>query len=159
MNSQTKEAAPIVEAAERWKRKCLIDGGSLFGDEHLWTRERFAELKRWFGGPPRHKQRLVSGEAGKATRTGLTGGEATDGRSSMGVLPDPRAQKHAPREEGQRHPDDPRVVRPSAARGPPGAGRPPWPRPRQRGNGIQHGQVARVRLPGRDHARLVLATA
>lgn len=46
--SQKKAAAPIVEAAERWKRDCLLNGGSLFGDERLWTHERFAELKRWF---------------------------------------------------------------------------------------------------------------
>ena len=28
--SRSKNAAPILEAAEKWKQECLVDGGSLF---------------------------------------------------------------------------------------------------------------------------------
>ena len=38
----------IVDAAERWKRRCLVDGGSLFGQERLWTRKHFEELRTRF---------------------------------------------------------------------------------------------------------------
>ena len=41
-------AAVIIDAAKRWKNECLLDGGSLFGDERLWTREHFGELQKYF---------------------------------------------------------------------------------------------------------------
>ena len=39
--------ATILDAADRWKQ-CLLDGGSLFDEETLWTSEHFAELHRHF---------------------------------------------------------------------------------------------------------------
>ena len=46
--SRLKIAAAILDAAERWKHGCLLDGGSLFGEEKLWTREHFGELQKYF---------------------------------------------------------------------------------------------------------------
>lgn len=50
--SRSKKAAAILEAAEKWKRKCLLDGGSLFGKEQLWTHEYFGELHEYFVNRP-----------------------------------------------------------------------------------------------------------
>ena len=55
--SQKEQAAPIVAAAAEWKQRCLLGGGSLFGEERLWTRERFAELKRWYVDRPDESER------------------------------------------------------------------------------------------------------
>ena len=41
-------ATAILGAAEQWKQRCLLDGGSLLGEERLWTREHFEELKTHF---------------------------------------------------------------------------------------------------------------
>ena len=46
--SRLARTAAILEAAEKWKQQCLLDGGSLFGEERLWTRELFEELKTHF---------------------------------------------------------------------------------------------------------------
>ena len=46
--SRLASASAILEAAEQWKQRCLLDGGSLFGEERLWTREHFEELKTHF---------------------------------------------------------------------------------------------------------------
>ena len=43
-----KDAHTILAAAETWKRRCLIDGQSLFTEESWWTRKRFAELQRLY---------------------------------------------------------------------------------------------------------------
>ena len=43
-----QQAAAILEAADRWKQRCLLDGGSLFTDERLWTREHFDQLRVHF---------------------------------------------------------------------------------------------------------------
>ncbi len=40
-----KDAEPILAAAERWKRRCLLDARSLFTDRSLWTRSNFQELQ------------------------------------------------------------------------------------------------------------------
>ena len=46
--SRLERAAAILEAAETWKQRCLLDGGSLFSDERLWTRECFGQLHTHF---------------------------------------------------------------------------------------------------------------
>ena len=46
------KAAAILEAAEKWKRKCLLDGGSLFSEARLWTSEYFHELQEYFVNRP-----------------------------------------------------------------------------------------------------------
>ena len=46
--SRLKIAAAILDAAGRWKHECLLDGGSLFGEERLWTREFFGILQKYF---------------------------------------------------------------------------------------------------------------
>ena len=46
--ARLKIAAVILDAAEKWKQQCLIEGGSLFGEERLWTREHFGELQKYF---------------------------------------------------------------------------------------------------------------
>ena len=43
-----KHAAAVLEAAERWKQRCLLDGGSVFSGERLWSREHFEELRVHF---------------------------------------------------------------------------------------------------------------
>jgi 5-methylcytosine-specific restriction protein B len=43
-----KRAADVLNAAELWKQRCLIDGGSLFTEEELWTRSRFEQLRTHF---------------------------------------------------------------------------------------------------------------
>ena len=46
--SRLKIAASVLDAAARWKQQCLLDGGSLFAEERLWTREYFKELQTYF---------------------------------------------------------------------------------------------------------------
>lgn len=46
--SRLARTTAILEAAEKWKQRCLLDGGSLFGEERLWIREGFEELKTHF---------------------------------------------------------------------------------------------------------------
>ncbi len=46
--SRLSNAAGILEAAEKWKQQCLLDGGSLFAEERLWTREYFGALQTYF---------------------------------------------------------------------------------------------------------------
>lgn len=43
-----------LDAAEQWKQRCLLDGGSLFTDERLWTSENFDQLRIHFVEKP-HK--------------------------------------------------------------------------------------------------------
>ena len=37
-----------MRRAEKWKQRCLLDGGSLLGEERLWTRKNFEELRTLF---------------------------------------------------------------------------------------------------------------
>ena len=46
--SRTSRASAILDAAERWKQRCLVDGRSLFGEERLWISEHFGELQTYF---------------------------------------------------------------------------------------------------------------
>ena len=46
--ARLKDAGAILEAAERWKQRCLLDGGSVFSGERLWSREHFEELRVHF---------------------------------------------------------------------------------------------------------------
>ncbi len=46
--SRLERAALILEAAEQWKQRCLIDGGSVFTDERLWTQDYFGQLHTHF---------------------------------------------------------------------------------------------------------------
>ena len=46
--SRISRAAAVLDAAERWKQRCLVDGGSLLGEEGLWTSEHFGELQTYF---------------------------------------------------------------------------------------------------------------
>ena len=43
-----EKAKAILDAAEKWKQQCLLDGGSLFSEEHLWRRENFRGLQTYF---------------------------------------------------------------------------------------------------------------
>ena len=43
-----EKAAAILEAAEKWKQRCLLGGGSLFSEESLWSREYFRELQTYY---------------------------------------------------------------------------------------------------------------
>lgn len=47
-----RDTAPIFEAAQRWIRTCLIEGGSLFGDRPLWQPATIDELVREFTDKP-----------------------------------------------------------------------------------------------------------
>ena len=46
--SRLERAALILDAAEQWKQRCLLDDGSVFTDERLWTRENFGQLHTHF---------------------------------------------------------------------------------------------------------------
>ncbi len=46
--SRTARAAAVLDAAERWKQTCLVEGGSLLGEERLWTSKHFGELQTYF---------------------------------------------------------------------------------------------------------------
>ena len=51
--SRLQSAETILNAAEIWKKRCLLGRGSLFvTDQSLWTQERFEELKRLRGEDP-----------------------------------------------------------------------------------------------------------
>jgi len=39
---------PILAIAEQWKQKCLLDGGSIFTDQSIWTPENVAHLETYF---------------------------------------------------------------------------------------------------------------
>ena len=41
-------ARPIHEAAATWKQRCLLNGGSLFTDERLWTKANFDLFNQYF---------------------------------------------------------------------------------------------------------------
>lgn len=43
-----KHESAILNAAARWKDRCLIHDGSIFTDRKLWTPENLAQLKRYF---------------------------------------------------------------------------------------------------------------
>ena len=55
--SRTSRAAAVLDAAARWKQSCLVDGGSLFGAEKLWTSEHFGELQTYFVKQPDESKR------------------------------------------------------------------------------------------------------
>ena len=42
--SRLKDAEPILQAAEDWKQRCLLDGGSVFSNDRLWTLDNFKVL-------------------------------------------------------------------------------------------------------------------
>ena len=46
--SRLKHAESILQAAEQWKQQCLLDGGSIFSTEQLWTSEGFESLNRYY---------------------------------------------------------------------------------------------------------------
>ena len=46
--SRLERAALILDAAEQWRQRCLLDGGSVFTDEPLWTQEYFEQLHTHF---------------------------------------------------------------------------------------------------------------
>lgn len=43
-----QQASVILDAAKRWKQRCLLGGGSLFTDEPLWTSRNFDQLRIHF---------------------------------------------------------------------------------------------------------------
>ena len=45
---RSKIADAILGAAEKWKHRCLLDGGSMFSEEQLWRRENFRGLQTYF---------------------------------------------------------------------------------------------------------------
>ncbi len=42
------KADAVLQAAEEWKRSCLLGGGSVFSEERLWTLDNFRELATHF---------------------------------------------------------------------------------------------------------------
>ena len=46
--SRLKDVEPILNAAAKWKQRCLLDGRSVFSEEDLWTRENFEILTRFY---------------------------------------------------------------------------------------------------------------
>lgn len=46
--SITDRARPILQAAEAWKQRCLLEKGSVFSEDELWTSTGFQALDRYF---------------------------------------------------------------------------------------------------------------
>ena len=46
--SRLKRAEAVLAAAEQWKKRCLLGGGSVFTDEKLWTLENFEQLREHY---------------------------------------------------------------------------------------------------------------
>ena len=46
--SRLKRAEAVLAAAEQWKKRCLLGGGSVFTDEKLWTSENFEQLREHY---------------------------------------------------------------------------------------------------------------
>ena len=44
--SRLKHAEPILHAAEQWKHRCLLAGGSILSDRQLWNLGNVEELHR-----------------------------------------------------------------------------------------------------------------
>lgn len=44
----TVDTSPVLEAAEYWKKNCLLNEGSVFSDLSLWTHENFEVLRQEF---------------------------------------------------------------------------------------------------------------
>src|SRR5450631_3265277 len=47
-NHPGTDEPPILEAAQEWKRKCLLSDGSIFSDSRLWTASNLAILDEHF---------------------------------------------------------------------------------------------------------------
>ena len=47
--SRLDEATKLLAAAESWKERCLLGGGSLFTEEVLWTQKGLEDLQRCLG--------------------------------------------------------------------------------------------------------------
>jgi 5-methylcytosine-specific restriction protein B len=43
-----RDSAPLIAAANEWVQKCLINDGSMFSDESLWTGANLASLDEYF---------------------------------------------------------------------------------------------------------------
>ena len=43
-----KDSTRVIEAAETWKERCLLENGSIFTDEAIWTPESLAELHHFY---------------------------------------------------------------------------------------------------------------
>ena len=46
--ARLKHVVDVLDAAERWKQQCFLNGGSVFCGERLWTHERFEQLRVHF---------------------------------------------------------------------------------------------------------------
>jgi len=44
----TEDASSLLTAAEVWKKKCLLEDGSVLSSHRLWTSENIAELSKYF---------------------------------------------------------------------------------------------------------------
>lgn len=42
------EIAPILDAAQDWRRRCLQESGSIFGNSSVWSDANIGDLKRYF---------------------------------------------------------------------------------------------------------------
>jgi len=43
-----RDSLPIIAAAQVWVANCLIEDGSIFGQEHIWTSENIQSLDQYF---------------------------------------------------------------------------------------------------------------
>ena len=43
-----REISPILDAAEKWKIRCLENGGSVLGEKNIWTNDCFEQLNKYF---------------------------------------------------------------------------------------------------------------
>jgi 5-methylcytosine-specific restriction protein B len=44
----SRDISPIVDAAQQWLHSCMIEDGSIFSAERLWTPELLDEVRRAF---------------------------------------------------------------------------------------------------------------
>ena len=43
-----QDSTAVLDAAQQWRTRCLIEGGSVFGDEPLWRLEHIEALEQYF---------------------------------------------------------------------------------------------------------------
>ena len=86
--SRLKRAAAILDAAEKWKQRCLLEGGSLFSDERLWTLQNFRQLHTHFVERPDAGAGSFEEKLRRQLEPAAPGGEASVGGNDVAVLLD-----------------------------------------------------------------------
>ena len=52
-----KDSTEVIKAADIWKDKCLLNDGSVFSNDAVWTQESLTELHKYFTENPKIRVR------------------------------------------------------------------------------------------------------